>query len=86
MNRHARSRTYSAFYQYDHTVIIYRYKEDDGTLDQLPQEAKPIEDPRSTYFRADGGDRFEFALFKTNLGQIIVVQCDNKQTNDDPDP
>lgn len=69
-------KTYTAFFQRDHENIIYRHKADDGTLDQLPQRAEPAQDPRSTYFRQDGGDRFEFALFKTNAGQLIVVQRD----------
>lgn len=68
--------TYSAFYQYDHTVIVYRNKPNDGTLDKLPQKAAPADDPRSTYFRVDGGDKFEWALFRTELGQLIVVQRD----------
>lgn len=68
--------TYSAFYQDDHISIIYRGKPNDGTLDKLPQSAVPADDPRSTYFRKDGGDRFEFALFRTHLDQLIVVQRD----------
>ena len=55
-------RTYSAFYQDDHSVIIYRRRLNDGTLDKLPRGAKPANDSRSTYHRTDGGDRFEFAL------------------------
>lgn len=69
-------RTYSAFYQDDHSAIVYRRRSNDGTLDKLPQDAEPAEDPRSTYYRTDGGDRFEFALFRTRLGQLIVVQKD----------
>jgi len=68
--------TYTAFYQDDHRCIVYRRKPNDGTLDKLPQQAVPAEDERSTYFRTDGGDKFEWALFKTNLGQLIVVQKD----------
>jgi ribosomal protein S18 acetylase RimI-like enzyme len=68
--------TYSAFYQEDHSAIVYRRRADDGTLDKLPQNAEPANDARSTYFRTDGGDRFEFALFRTRLGQLIVVQRD----------
>lgn len=68
--------TYSAFYQDDHSCIVYRRRANDGTLDKLPQDAEPAEDPRSTYYRTDGGDRFEFALFRTRLGQLIVVQKD----------
>jgi ribosomal protein S18 acetylase RimI-like enzyme len=68
--------TYSAFYQDDHSAIVYRRRANDGTLDKLPQQAEPANDPRSTYFRTDGGDKFEFALFLTRLGQIIVVQRD----------
>jgi len=69
-------RTYSAFYQDDHSAIVYRRRANDGTLEKLPQDAEPAEDPRSTYYRTDGGDRFEFALFRTKLGQLIVVQKD----------
>lgn len=68
--------TYSAFYQYDHSVIVYRHKPNDGTLDKLPQKARPAHDPRSTYFRTDGGDRFQWAVFTTELGQNIIVQRD----------
>jgi hypothetical protein len=73
--------TYSAFYQDDHAAIIYRYKTDDGTLANLPQKARPAHDPRSTFFRQDGGDKFQFALFETNLGQLIVVQRDQKEAH-----
>jgi hypothetical protein len=68
--------TYSAFYQDDHRCIVYRNRVNDGGLDELPQEAQPADDPRSTFYRQDGGDRFEFALFRTKLGQLIVVQRD----------
>jgi GNAT superfamily N-acetyltransferase len=68
--------TYSAFYQDDHSAIVYRRRANDGTLEKLPQQAEPANDPRSTYFRTDGGDKFEFALFRTRLGQLIVVQRD----------
>lgn len=79
--------TYSAFYQHDHGRIIFRFKEDDGTLDTLPQQATPADDPRSTFFRTDGGDRFQFALFRTNQGQLIVVQRDsNSRGRSTPQP
>jgi hypothetical protein len=68
--------TYTAFYQDDHAAIIYRGKLDDGALDKLPQKAVPANDDRSTLNRTDGGDRYEFALFRTDLGQLIVVQRD----------
>ncbi len=68
--------TYSAFYQHDHECIIYRHKPNDGTLDRLPQGAVPAADSRSTFDRTDGGDPFEFALFRTTRGQLIVVQKD----------
>jgi hypothetical protein len=74
--RMARQPTYSAFYQKDHSRIIYRHKPDDGTLAHLPDDAAPADDPRSTYFRQDGGDPFEFALFKTSGDLLIVVQKD----------
>ena len=66
--------TYNAFYQDDHSCVIYRRKTNDGTLDKLPQNAIPADDPRSTYFRTDGGDPFEWALFRTDLGQLIIVK------------
>ena len=72
----ARQPTYSAFFQYDHSRIIYRHKSNDGTLAQLPYDAQPADDPRSTYLRQDGGDPFEFALFKTDADLLIVVQKD----------
>lgn len=68
--------TYSAFYQDDHECIVYRYKTNDGTLGRLPQAAVPADDERSTLKRTDGGDPYEFALFRTNLGQLIVVTRD----------
>lgn len=71
-----RKRTYSAFYQDDHECIVYRYKTNDGTLARLPQRAVPADDERSTLSRTDGGDPYEFALFRTELGQLIVVQKD----------
>lgn len=74
--KHRAGPTYTAFYQEQHDCIIYRNKPNDGTLDQLPQKAVPAIDPRSTYYRLDGGDRFEWALFKTELNQLIVVQRD----------
>jgi hypothetical protein len=70
------SRTYSAFYQDDHSAIIFRRKLNDGTLENLPRDARPIEHPSSTYFRDDGGDRYEFAFFATEDGDLIVVQAD----------
>jgi hypothetical protein len=57
------SRTYSAFYQDDQSAIIYRRKPNDGTLEKLPRGAKPVEHPSSTYYRTDGGDKYEFAFF-----------------------
>ncbi len=69
-------RTYTAFYQDDHECIVYRRKANDGTLDRLPQRALPANDERSTLNRTDGGDPYEFALFRTELGQLIVVQKD----------
>jgi hypothetical protein len=69
-------RTYSAFYQDDHAAIIYRRKPNDGTLENLPRGAKPLEHPSTTYFRTDGGDRYEFAFFETADGDLIVVQAD----------
>lgn len=74
-----RTVTYSAFYQQDHAAIIYRHKTDDGTLAQLPDDAQPVLDARSTYFRTDGGDRFQFALFRDNTGRLIVVQRDRRK-------
>jgi hypothetical protein len=71
-----KNRTYTAFYQDDHAAIIYRRRPNDGTLEQLPRGAKVANDPRSTYYRTDGGDRFEFALFTTEDGQLIVIQAD----------
>lgn len=68
--------TYSAFYQHDHSKIIYRRRPDDGRLAELPGDPAPAEDPRSTYLRTDGGDPFEFALFRNAAGEIIVVQKD----------
>ena len=72
----SRLTTYSAFYQDDHECIVYRHNPNDGTLSNLPQKAKPSDDSRSTFYRTDGGDPFEFALFKTELGQLIVIQRD----------
>lgn len=69
-------RTYSAFYQDDHSAIIYRRKPNDGSLEKLPCGAKPIEHPSSTYFRSDGGDQYELAFFATEDGDLIVVQAD----------
>lgn len=77
-------RTYTAFYQDDHSIIIYRSKGDDGTLDRLPDGAKPLSDRRSSYFRTDGGDRFEFAWFKTNQGLTIIVQADGVRPSSSP--
>ena len=47
----------------------------DGRLENLPRGAKPIEHPSSTYFRTDGGDKYEFAFFATEDGDLIVVQA-----------
>jgi len=65
--------TYSAFYQKDHSRIIYRRKQNDGTL--IPEGAVASGDPRSTYSRTDGGDQFEFAWFTLN-GETIIIQRD----------
>lgn len=70
------SRLSELSYQDDLESIIYRCRPNDGTLDKLPLGAKPAADPRSTYDRTDGGDRFEFALFVTEDGETIVVQAD----------
>lgn len=72
----AKQPTYTAFYQEDHSAIIYRRKPNDGTLADLPNDAQPSNDSRSTYFRLDGGDRFEWAWFVTNVGQVIIIQRD----------
>ena len=70
------SRLSELSYQDDHESIIYRRRPNDGTLDKLPRGATPANDPRSTYNRSDGGDRFEFALFVTEDGGTILVQAD----------
>lgn len=69
--------TYSAFFQDDHEAVVYQFKVNDGTLNRLPQDAKPAsDDERNTLNRTDGGDPYEFALFRTSRGQLIVVQRD----------
>jgi len=69
--------TYTAYFQQDHAAIVYREKVNDGTLDKLPQQALPAyDDDRNTLNRVDGGDLYEFALFRTARGQLIVVQRD----------
>jgi hypothetical protein len=65
---------YSAFYQNDHRRIIFRECPQDDIELKLPSEATPARDKRNTYFRLDGGDRFEFALFQTPEDGLIVVQ------------
>ena len=74
----SRTPTYTAFFQDQHDCIVYRSRENDGTLEKLPQGAVPSDDPRSTYYRTDGGDRFEFAWFVTERGQTIIIQRDGK--------
>jgi hypothetical protein len=74
-------RTYSAFYQDDQSAIVYRRKPNDGGLETLPRGAKPVEHPSSTYFRTDGGDKYEFAFFATEDGDLIVVQADGVAPN-----
>jgi hypothetical protein len=51
-------------------------KPNDGTLENLPRGAKPVEHPNSTYFRREGGDKYEFAFFAAEDGDLIVVQAD----------
>ena len=71
------TKTYSAFYQDDHSQIIYRHRKAGDGLEDFPEPAVPAFDRRSTYHRIDGGDRFAFALFATDRGKLIVVQRDD---------
>lgn len=66
-------RRYSAFYHDRHDHIIYRLKPNDGSLEDLPDDAVPIQHPGTTYYRADGGDKLEFAVFATKAGRKIIV-------------
>lgn len=65
---------YNAFFKDDHSRIVYRNRTEVDTLADLPDNAVPSTDARSTYYRNDGGDRFEFAMFETDQGQTIVIQ------------
>lgn len=68
---------YSAFYSDDHRQIIYRYRRNEGNL--IPPGSVPIDDRRSTYWRQDGGDPFQWALFREVASgrQIVVQRFDN---------
>ena len=65
--------TYSAFWQDDHTKIIFRHKPQGQIRQLLPPGAIVCVDKRSTLGRLDGGDEYEFALFEID-GKKIVVQ------------
>lgn len=69
--------TYTAFYQDDTSKAIFRKRPNNGRLqDLLPSGTVPFNSSASTYFRNDGGDRYEFAMFKEPGGRIIMVIAD----------
>src|ERR1700682_837805 len=68
--------TYTAFYQQDHSKIIYRRRPDGGRRAAVPGDVVPAEAPRRTSLGTGGGDLFEVPLFRDAAGEIIVVQKD----------
>lgn len=66
-------KTYSAYWQEDHTKIIFRHLPASQIRARLPREARVCPDTRSTLGRLDGGDEYEWAVFELD-GQKIIVQ------------
>lgn len=64
---------YNAFYQDDHTEILFRQAPAEKVRALLPPGTQVCVDTRSTLGRTDGGDEYEFALFE-RAGRVIVVQ------------
>jgi hypothetical protein len=64
--------TYRAFFQDDHSKILFRAKPAKAVRRLLPKDARVSVDTRNTIGRLDGGDEYEFALFEVG-GRLIVV-------------
>ena len=64
--------TYRAFYQDDHSHILFRGQPVENVRQLLPSNAKVAVDTRSSIGREDG-DQYEFALFENCYRLIIVI-------------
>jgi hypothetical protein len=65
--------TYRAFYQKDHSKIIFKGVPKDQVRSRLPEGTKVAVSPKSTIGRTDGGDEYEFAYFEVRGKLILVV-------------
>lgn len=65
--------TYRAFYQDDHSKIIFREVTAMHVRQRLPSGARVAVDQRNTVGRVDGGDEYEFALFEVGGQRIVVI-------------
>lgn len=75
LHRPYKSRTYSAFYQKDHSRIIFRRQPAEQVKNLLPPGAVPLDDPRSTITQ-NADDPLAFAFFVLPNHEVIVVQAD----------
>jgi len=64
--------TYRAFYQDDHSRILFRSEPAERVRQLLPKNSRVAVDTRSSIGREDG-DEYEFALFKNGNKLIIVI-------------
>jgi hypothetical protein len=65
--------TYRAFWQDDHSKLIFKRKRKEQVRDLLPQGTTVFVHEDNTLGRVDGGDEYEFAMFICNGRRIMVI-------------
>lgn len=66
-------KTYRAFYQDDHSKILFRFKPASIVRRLLPKGTKVRVSESNTIGRLDGGDEYEFAQFEVGDRIIMVI-------------
>jgi hypothetical protein len=74
---------YRAFWQDDHTRLIFRDARQEEIPRRLPSGCRVAVDTRNTIGRLDGGDEYEFAFFEKE-GRLIVVIPEPRLTPSQP--
>ena len=73
VDEYNRTMTYRAFYQDDHSCILFRGKQAADVRGLLPRGARVCPDLYNTIGRTDGGDEFERAIFEVDGRKIMVI-------------
>ena len=66
-------KTYRAFYQDDHSKILFRGQPAEKVRKLLPKGARVFVDGQNTIGRLDDGDPYEFAMFEVGGRKIMVI-------------